>query len=92
MIGLVGWSAEQHMKGIADDFDDRAIMCEDDLGHAAQIIVKELGKRRRLHRFGKMRETGDVGKERCNLAPFTYQRRYIDVTGEPLGQSGREVP
>ena len=62
MIRLLARRAEQHMQGIADDLRHRAVMGEDDIGHAGQVFVEQRPEHARLQRLHQRGETGDVGE------------------------------
>ena len=91
MVGLLARRAEQHMDGVADDLRHRAVMGEDDIGHAGQIIVEQRSEHARLQRFNQRREAGNVGEQRCDLASLPFKLARALFAGKPQRQIWRKV-
>ena len=71
MIGLLAWGPEQHVQRVAHDLCDRAVMGEDDLGHAGEVIVQKRLEHLGIERLDQGGEAGDVGEERRDFAPLS---------------------
>ena len=46
MVRLLAGRAEQHVQRVADDLGHRAVMREDDVGHADEIVVEQRARAR----------------------------------------------
>ncbi len=92
MVGLLAGRAEEHMKGITDDFRDCAVVRKHDIGHAREIFIKkwsEHARLKRLHQGGKAR---NIGKERCDFAALARKIYSIVVASKSLNKIGRKIP
>ena len=91
MVGLLAWRAEEHMKGIADDFRDRAVVRKHDIGHAGEVFIKKWSEHARLKHFHQGGKTRNIGKERCNFAALTRKIYRIVVASKSLDKIGRKI-
>ncbi len=91
MIRLLARRAEQHMDGVADDLCDGALVGEDDIGHAGQVVVEQRPEHARLQRFNQRGEAGDVGEQRRDLAAPPFELACAPLASEAERQIRREV-
>ena len=91
MIGLFARRAEQHMQRVADDLGDGALVGENDVRHAGEIVVEQLAEHARLDRFDERGEAGDVGEKSGDLAALPGEADPVRIAREPLREVGREV-
>ena len=91
MIGLLAGRAEEHMKGIADDLRDRAVVRKHDIGHAREVFIKKWPEHARLKHFHQGGKPRNIGEERCNFAALTRKIYRIVVASKSLDKIGRKI-
>ena len=91
MVSLLARRTEQNVQGIANDLGDCPIIGKDDVGHAREIFIEERSEHIGLERLDKRGKTCNVGKQRRNFAALTVEIDRVGVTGQTLGEVGREV-
>ena len=91
MIELLARRPEQHVQRVADDLCDRAVMGEDDLRHAGEVVVQKRLEYLWVERLDKRGEAGDIGEERRYFAALSAKVDRLAVRRQPFGEIRREV-
>ena len=91
MVGLVHRRVEDDEDRIALELADRAVVFQDGIGHAVEILVEEPRQIVRLERFRKRGEIGEVGEEKGHDSPLAFERHLARVADQALHHLGRDV-
>ena len=73
---------------ITDEFVQRAVVLENDIRHAREIVVQKLANFERLHFLGHGRETNDIRKNHRDLELLNF---LLSLRHDALGDGGGEV-
>jgi hypothetical protein len=86
-IGLIAGRAEQYVQCIADDFRDRALVFENDLGHSRQVTVQHVGQYAWFQRFRQSCEPRDICEHGGDLTALSAEFRIAVVARQLLREA-----